>query len=214
MRTIILCALALLITLPAHGKPHCETPEKQFKTDERPYPGEEEIANTNNLRRKTGSAIYATGDRIYFNGRITDENCVPISNAIVEIWHADNTGKYSYQIKWEDISNDEYFIGTGRYKTDNNGEFSFLTIFPGFYDNRAPHINIRVSHPDFEPYVGEVFFARHPLNRKDPHFKHFARKNTLPPIAEEVPLGDDEIYTDRTFYTEIALEGQSTFRRY
>ena len=66
-------------------------------------------------------------------------NCEPLANVLVDVWHCDADGKYS-----------EYGTETakhylrGRQTTDANGQVSFISIFPGWYPGRAPHIHVEV----------------------------------------------------------------------
>lgn len=194
----------------AKGKLSCNVAENDITDNDAPYPGADLIHHTNNLRRPTGIAINAVGDRIYFTGKLVDSGCVPIQDALVEIWQADNSGLYSYGIGNRKLSTDQSFLGTGRTETDNEGNFQFLTVFPGFYENRAPHINFRITHPDFNETTGEVFFEYHPRNGKDPYYKRLA----APYVAQSVTLGEKEMFTDRSFHIQIPLKGTSTYKRF
>ena len=107
---------------------------------------------TNNLLRNLGQGNFAMGQKIVLKGRVVDTNCKPISNAKVFIWQVNNNGKYPYypmrtQIDEDLISNDlnSTFIGSGTAVTDNKGEFSFVTVYPGNVRSEAPHVNLRVE---------------------------------------------------------------------
>ena len=192
----------------------CIAPEIEIKADESKYPGLNVIKNTSNLRRKTGIALSAAGDRIYFTGKIVDSNCVPVPDALIEVWHADMAGAYSYPVAGKKVSKDTNFVGAGRTRTDNEGNFSFLSIFPGSYGNRAPHINYRITHPDFKETIGAVFFEYHPANSKDPVLAQYKAQDQPPLIAQKMTPGSDERMTDRNYFVKIVLKGKSTFRRY
>ena len=86
------------------SRDRCVAPEIEIKADEAKYPGSKLIKNTSNLRRKTGIAITAAGDRIYFTGKIVDSNCVPVPDALIEIWQADMGGAYTFPIGKNKIS--------------------------------------------------------------------------------------------------------------
>ena len=66
-------------------------------------------------------------------------NCQPLANVFVDVWHCDAEGNYSEY--GANAAND--FL-RGRQTTDINGQVSFITIFPGWYPGRAPHIHIEV----------------------------------------------------------------------
>jgi protocatechuate 3,4-dioxygenase beta subunit len=70
-----------------------------------------------------------------------DSSCAPVHGAVVDIWHADATGKYS-DIASEGTSGKKYLRGLQA--TDANGAASFTTIFPGWYAGRAVHIHFKV----------------------------------------------------------------------
>lgn len=191
----------------------CIATEIELTGDEAKYPSGK-IKNTSNLRRKTGIALIAAGDRIYFTGKIVDSHCVPVPEAFIELWHADSVGAYSFKMGDRKTSKDAQFVGTGRTTTNNEGQFSFLTIFPGNYENRAPHINFRITHPDFNEVVGAVFFEYHPANAKDPVLVQYNKANQPPLIAEKRTPGSEERMTDRNYFVKIVIKGRSAFRRF
>jgi protocatechuate 3,4-dioxygenase beta subunit len=90
------------------------------------------------------SSIVGNRKGVPFDLRITVVDagtCKPISGAAVDIWHADAVGRYS----------DESSNGTagqtwlrGIQLTDGAGVAAFRTIYPGFYQGRAPHIHVKV----------------------------------------------------------------------
>ncbi|HMB64295.1 MAG TPA: hypothetical protein VKN36_14545 [Eudoraea sp.] len=92
------------------------------------------------------------GDRKGVPLRITmtilnnNDGCKPLSNTMVDVWHCDSKGHYSeyggYGIQSEDMT-ERHFL-RGRQITDINGRVSFISIFPGYYRGRAPHIHVEV----------------------------------------------------------------------
>lgn len=70
-----------------------------------------------------------------------DSSCAPVQGAVVDIWHADATGKYS-DIAGEGTAGRKYLRGLQA--TDANGAANFTTIFPGWYSGRAVHIHVKV----------------------------------------------------------------------
>ncbi|WP_224488765.1 dioxygenase family protein [Robertkochia flava] len=74
-------------------------------------------------------------------------NCTPISGVAIDIWHCDNHGKYSeygnHRLQPEDLTA-EHFL-RGRQITDAMGRANFISIFPGFYPDRAPHIHVEIK---------------------------------------------------------------------
>jgi len=75
-----------------------------------------------------------------------NSNCLPLSGAIVDIWHCDAEGNYSeYGGGGMQSSNYQsvHFL-RGRQVTDDSGIVNFTTIFPGWYSGRATHIHVHV----------------------------------------------------------------------
>ncbi len=77
-----------------------------------------------------------------------NDNCAPIPNARVDIWHCNKDGYYS------GFNNQPGYLGTqshsgatffrGIQLTDSNGEVKFTTIYPGWYPGRVGHIHFQV----------------------------------------------------------------------
>jgi protocatechuate 3,4-dioxygenase beta subunit len=66
--------------------------------------------------------------------------CTVVPNANVEIWHVDAAGNYS---QYGSQTGQTYLRGIQT--TDANGEVTFTTIYPGWYQGRATHIHIEVT---------------------------------------------------------------------
>lgn len=80
--------------------------------------------------------------------------CKAISGATVEIWHADASGEYS---AFDGSSKTTHYL-RGQQKTNAAGVATFVSIFPGWYSGRAPHIHVKV-HVDGEVVnTGQLFF--------------------------------------------------------
>jgi protocatechuate 3,4-dioxygenase beta subunit len=71
----------------------------------------------------------------------TEKSCAPYVNAQVDIWHCNAEGIYSDQ----DVENTatETWL-RGYQKTDANGQVTFKTVIPGWYQGRTTHIHLRV----------------------------------------------------------------------
>ena len=121
---------------------------------------------TNNLRRGAGSPFFAKGIPLSVEGRIFDVTGKPIANVRVKIVQANHFGSYNFLIDKDSSVYDPYFRSAGTAVTNNLGEYSFLTIVPGHYGSRAPHLHVTIIHKDFE-FETEMFFANHPRNDID-----------------------------------------------
>ena len=75
------------------------------------------------------------------------DNCSVLEGVYVDVWHCDKDGYYSEyggtQMQQVDFT-DVHFL-RGRQLTDTNGQVSFLSIYPGWYSGRAPHIHLEVK---------------------------------------------------------------------
>lgn len=76
----------------------------------------------------------------------SSQGCLPLANAIVDIWHCDKDGNYSEYggtgMQQTDFSSAHFL--RGRQVTDTNGKVAFASIFPGWYNGRATHIHVHV----------------------------------------------------------------------
>ncbi len=74
----------------------------------------------------------------------TNNNCAPLVGAIVDIWHCDAKGNYSeYSGQQDGDFTGQHFL-RGRQTTDANGNASFISIYPGWYPGRAPHLHLEI----------------------------------------------------------------------
>jgi protocatechuate 3,4-dioxygenase beta subunit len=86
---------------------------------------------------------------------VNAKTCKPIRNADVEIWHADAAGEYSGFDNG--LSATRYLRGHQR--SNALGKASFLTVFPGWYPGRTPHIHLKAHiGQDRVVHTGQVFF--------------------------------------------------------
>jgi protocatechuate 3,4-dioxygenase, alpha subunit len=83
------------------------------------------------------------GQRIRIEGRVFDGNGNVIPDAMIEIWQADEQGRYAHPA--DARGSNVGFKGFGRVGTgtDEQSRFIFDTIKPGSVDGQqAPHINV------------------------------------------------------------------------
>ncbi|TGM12474.1 protocatechuate dioxygenase [Leptospira selangorensis] len=76
-----------------------------------------------------------------------NDNCNPISNARVDIWHCDKDGYYSGYSESGYLGAKNYIGETfcrGIQLTDSSGIVNFTTIYPGWYSGRVTHIHFQV----------------------------------------------------------------------
>ncbi|KAJ7923816.1 Intradiol ring-cleavage dioxygenase [Mycena leptocephala] len=74
--------------------------------------------------------------------------CKPVPNVYIDFWHANSTGVYSgivasgNGVGSTDASNLNTTFLRGIQPTDDDGVAQWLTVFPGHYAGRTPHIHI------------------------------------------------------------------------
>jgi protocatechuate 3,4-dioxygenase beta subunit len=94
------------------------------------------------------------------------KTCSPIKGADVEIWHCDAVGVYSgYESGSAGAPGGQHASPTdsdrylrGHQKADADGRVRFLTIYPGWYRGRTPHIHLKVHVGGSVVHTGQVFF--------------------------------------------------------
>jgi protocatechuate 3,4-dioxygenase beta subunit len=79
--------------------------------------------------------------------------CAAVPNANVEIWHVDAAGDYSQY----GTQTTQTFL-RGIQTTNNNGEVTFTTIYPGWYQGRATHIHVEVTMGGRSVKVTQIAF--------------------------------------------------------
>jgi protocatechuate 3,4-dioxygenase beta subunit len=67
-------------------------------------------------------------------------NCTPLAGRAVYVWHCDREGNYSM---YSPATADENYL-RGAQETDDAGVATFITVFPGCYPGRWPHIHFAV----------------------------------------------------------------------
>ncbi len=100
-----------------------------------PFPSLTDLFRSDIRDGKTGTLLNLTVKVVNVNS-----SCAAVSNANVEIWHCDVQGNYS---QYGTQTNQTYLRGIQT--TDANGEVTFMTIYPGWYQGRATHIHIEVT---------------------------------------------------------------------
>jgi protocatechuate 3,4-dioxygenase beta subunit len=79
---------------------------------------------------------------------IQDKNnsCAALEGAYVDIWHCDKDGYYSEYggTSMQTVDYTAVHFLRGRQVTNSDGQVSFVSIFPGWYQSRATHIHVHI----------------------------------------------------------------------
>lgn len=129
---------------------------------------------------RIGTGPAATGQEIEITGRLLGLDGRPISGGIVELWQANAYGRYSNSRAASIGPLDPNFQGYGVVQTDDEGRYRFLTIKPGEYPGRTPHLHFKIGGPGFKSLTTQMYFADEPGNERD-----FVRKQIRDPEARE-----------------------------
>lgn len=124
-------------------------------------------------------------------------DCVPASGALVEVWHCDAEGIYSGYPEdlphnpWKTLRltgtggrnvkpmNESRFL-RGAQQTDGNGIVEFRTVFPGWYEPRAPHVHFKVLIDNRQLLTSQFYFDPELCNRIYLHETPYDRYGSSP----------------------------------
>ena len=149
--------------------PHCETPAQA----EGPfYPIHRQADTDLDLTHIQGHSERALGEIIHVSGQVLDEHCKPLAGALIDVWQANKFGRYHHEDDPSTAPLDPNFQGWGQITTDQRGQYSFKSIFPGAYPAsrrwwRPPHIHFKVARKGYRELTTQMYFAGHELNEKD-----------------------------------------------
>ncbi|MET7916258.1 intradiol ring-cleavage dioxygenase [Streptomyces avermitilis] len=131
----------------------------------------------------------------------TANDCAPLADALVEIWHCDALGEYSGFVgrNGHTEEDDGTFLRGGQL-TDSDGQVKLISIWPGHYVSRAVHVHLRV-HTDVTLtddsytggeviHTGQLFFDAD-INTEIQAISPYSDNTT-----KETQLDDDSIYDD------------------
>ncbi len=177
------------------------------------YPGARNVPSMNDLTRYSGKAVSAQGQRLLLQGRVVDANCLPVDEAVVELWQADPYGKWYLATGEDKVSPRANFNGAGRAITDNNGRFSFITLFPAQLKGQAPRLNLLVKAPHMQDFSTILYFEDDMRNASDPVFKRLTPANQQRVQLDMSPLNGD-VKQGFVGMIELVLPGKARYRSY
>jgi protocatechuate 3,4-dioxygenase alpha subunit len=137
------------------------------------------------------------GERIVLTGVVTDGGGNLVTDALVEIWHADPAGEYP--------AGAEGFQGYGRCATDKAGRYRFTTLKPGAVRGagnatQAPHVAVAVFARGILYHLAtRLYFAGEALNETDPVLASIPAARRATVIAQPTEPG--------TWTLDLRLQG-------
>ena len=119
------------------------------------------------------------GEKIVVVGRVIDEDGRPVRNSLVEVWQCNAAGRYWHKKDQHDAPLDPNFYGFGKFLTDDEGRYRFVTIKPGPYPWGNHDKAWRPAHIHFSLFgnvlaqrlVTQMYFANDPLFDFDPIYQ-------------------------------------------
>jgi protocatechuate 3,4-dioxygenase, alpha subunit len=131
------------------------------------------------LLARAANELVPGGIRI--TGRVLDGAGEPVPDALVEIWQADEDGRYRLDFGW------------GRSGCDEDGRYSFVTCKPGAVEGQAPHLTMMVfARGLLKPVLTRMYFPdEEEANAADPVLTAVDDASTLVARA-----GDDGLEFD------------------
>lgn len=114
----------------------------------------------NDLVQLNDSLTAATGIVTYVSGRVLNSSGDPIRGALVELWHADAGGNYTYATNAaRNPAADPNFAGFGQFLTGSSGGYRFRTVKAGLYRGRTRHLHFGVTIPgQLKRYTTQLFW--------------------------------------------------------
>lgn len=148
-----------------------------------------------------------TGEVLFMNGQVRDQDGKPVAGAVVDVWHANTLGNYSHF----DPEQAPYNLRR-RILTDGEGRYRFRTIMPSGYStppggntekllfaigrhgNRPAHIHFFVEAPGFRHLTTQINIEGDPYLFDD--FAFGTRDDLIPPVervADPKAMADNQV---------------------
>lgn len=143
-------------------------------------------------------AFGASGEPCWVEGAVRDHEGRPLAGALLEVWEADEDGRYDVQY------GDGRTAARAHLRTDDDGGYRFWGVTPTPYPipddgpvgrmldavgrspMRASHLHFMVSHPGCRTLVTHIFVEGDPLLEAD---SVFGVKDSLVKRFEQQPVG-------------------------
>lgn len=132
-------------------------------------------------------------------------NCQPMTNVRVNIWHCDKDGLYSGYSQSNNPGQAGLTYCRGYQFTDANGIVEFNTIFPGWYTGRICHIHFQVYVSSSYAAISQLTFD---ITKKQAIYA--ANPSLYTNGADPTSLSADNVFSDGYTYQMATLTENST----
>jgi protocatechuate 3,4-dioxygenase beta subunit len=163
------------------------------------------------IRTSIGDASgTAEGTQLTIELTIVDSSasCAPLAGAAVYLWHADSVGRYSMYSSG--VTDENYLRGVQ--VADGNGKLSFVSVFPGCYDGRWPHIHFEVYASRADVGSGRPLTTSQLAFPEDACVMAYAAAGYEQSVSnlDRVSLESDMVFRDGVDDQLAAMSGDST----
>lgn len=192
----MLSATALLaLPLNTQAALQCTKGKTPAQTSGPFYPVVDQIDTDADLIQVSGANAGAKGKIVIIEGVVTDQNCLAVPGALVEIWQACESGRYNHPSDPNTAPLDPNFQYWGKAVTDNDGKYRFRTIIPGAYPAdtdwvRPPHIHFKIARLGYIELITQMYFSGEALNAKDLILQRLKKSDQEKVIVEFKKTGE------------------------
>jgi len=157
------------------------------------------------------------GETLIMHGQVRDVNGQPVQGAIVDVWHANTLGNYSYF----DKTQSDYNMRR-RIMADDQGRYSFQSILPhgysvppggttdqllkaiGRHGQRPAHIHFFVTAPGYRHLTTQINIDGDPYLYDD--FAYATRNDLIPPLVRKTEAAEINAAGLNTPFADIAFD--------
>lgn len=157
------------------------------------------------------------GEVLIMHGQVRDVDGKPIANEIVDVWHANTKGNYSYF----DKTQTDYNLRR-RIETDAEGRYRFRSVLPsgyavpggsniekllasvGRHGNRPAHVHFFISAHGYRHLTTQINIEGDPFVHDD--FAYATRDELIPPVIRHSVASDIHAAGLNAPYAEIAFD--------
>ncbi|WP_318345208.1 catechol 1,2-dioxygenase [Flagellimonas baculiformis] len=163
-------------------------------------------------------------ESLYMQGEVLDEEGNPIEGALVEVWHCNQLGLYSYF----DSSQSDYNLRRA-IRTAADGKYQFKSFLPvgyscppegptdrlmtalGRHGSRPAHIHFFITAPGYRKLTTQINIEGDPLTYDD--FAFATKKDLVPPVKhlsleEAKAMGKDEPFASIDFNFHMVKDNE------